>query len=232
MLKKELLLAEQTAIKAGKFLKSCTDKKIISQDGKDIKLELDLRSEELIKTELKVCSTYAILGEEGGLNGTQSDLPLWIIDPIDGTMNYSRGIPSACVSIALWKGNEPLLGVIYDFNHDELFSAVVGCSKANSSSVDKSQAILATGFPSYMEHDSATLTKFIDSVKEYKKIRMIGSAALSLAYVSTGKFDTYIENSIKFWDVAAGIALCKAAGIECRYEFINDSYSMNVHCGV
>ena len=231
MYEAELRLAEKAALKAGRFLKSATEKTITSQEGRDIKLELDVLSENLIKEELHGSSPYAILAEESGFDGAKDEQPIWIIDPIDGTMNYSRGVPAACVSIALWQGDKPLLGVIYDFNHDELFSAVV-LKTAAKTAKEKSQAILATGFPTYMKQDTDSLERFITTVQGYKKIRMIGSAALSLAYVSCGRFDAYMENSIKFWDVAAGIALCKAAGVECRYEFADDAYTMNVHCGV
>lgn len=234
MFEAELALAKKIAFKVGSLLKNSTEKNIISQYGKDIKLELDVRIEALIKKEITLSSSNPILGEESGLEGELSeDGFLWIIDPIDGTMNFSRDIPAACVSIALWKGNEPILGVIYDFYRDELFSAVVGNTpRLSINQKDKSQALLATGFPTYMKNDDSTLEHFIKCVQEYKKIRMIGSAALSLAYVSCGRFDAYMENSIKLWDVAAGIALCRAAGIETKYSFIDSNYTMNVYCGI
>lgn len=233
MFEAELTLAKSVARTAGSFLKSSTEKHITSQEGKDIKLELDVQTEALIKKEISLNSPYPILGEESGLECELcNDGFLWIIDPIDGTMNFSREIPIACISIALWQNNEPILGVIYDFYRDELFSAIVGEVRAAAKPKERSQAILATGFPVYMKNDADTLTQFIQSVQEYKKIRMIGSAALSLAYVSCGRFDAYMENSIKLWDVAAGIALCRAAHIETKYSFIDSNYTMNVYCGI
>jgi len=221
---KEFELAKNIALEVGKFLNSQTIKKIDSQEGKDIKLELDKKSEEIIINSLSKDFDYPILSEEIGLTkDLQEKEPYWIIDPIDGTLNFSRDNPTCCISIAFWIDKEAIFGVIYDFNRDELFSGYVGVSAwLNDAELklqekkEKNQSILATGFPTYMNDDEETLKSFISQVQEYKKIRMIGSAALSLAYVACGRFDTYIEKDIKLWDIAAGIVINKV--VNNKYE--------------
>ncbi len=239
MYKREFDLAKEVAKYIGNFLSIQTVKNIDSQDGKDIKLELDRKSEEMIITALEREFDYPILSEEIGLTKELvKNTPYWIIDPIDGTLNFSRENPSSCISIALWIEHEPILGVIYDFNRDELFSGYIGKGAwLNDEAIkklavkEKSQAILATGFPTYMSTDENTLKEFISQIQEYKKIRMIGSAALSLAYVACGRFDAYMENNIKLWDIAAGVAINSVLenNIEIKH-LVN--YNTNVKIGV
>lgn len=237
--KKEFDLAKNIALDVGSFLNSQTIKIVESQIGKDIKLELDKKSEEMIISALSKEFDYSILSEEIGLTKElEKDKPYWIIDPIDGTLNFSRDNPMCCISIALWIDKEPIFGIIYDFNNDELFSGYVGLSAWLNDVVlkqqklkEKSQAILATGFPTYMNDDDETLKSFISQIQEYKKIRMIGSAALSLAYVSCGRFDSYIENNIKIWDVAAGIAINKAISTKYNIKYL-DNFGTNTKTGI
>ena len=237
--KKEFELSKNIAKDVGAFLNLQTEKNIESQIGKDIKLELDKKSEEMIINRLNSKFDYAILSEELGLT---KDLvvnePYWIIDPIDGTLNFSRDNPTCCISIAFWIEKEPLFGIIYDFNRDELFSGYVGSgawlNKAElKPQIRKSinQSILASGFPTYMSDDDKTIKDFIFQVQEYKKIRMIGSAALSLAYVACGRFDTYMENDIKLWDIAAGVAINKVLENNIYVEY-NNNYGTNTTVGV
>lgn len=218
--KAEFELAKAVSLEVGAFLNSQTNKKVNSEIGKDIKLELDQLSEKLIISRLNRDFKYSILSEEIGLTKEIRDNePYWIVDPIDGTLNFSRDNPISCVSIALWTKNDPIFGVVYDFNRDELFNGYVGVGAwLNDEPIirqrpkKKSQSILATGFPTYMVDDEETLKAFISQIQEYKKIRMIGSAALSLAYVACGRFDAYMENQIKLWDIAAGIAINLSVG--------------------
>lgn len=234
----EFELAKKVSLEAGGFLNAQTEKKIELEIGKDIKLELDRLSEELIISRLTQYFEYSVLSEEIGLTKSlEEGKPYWIVDPIDGTLNFSRNNPTSCVSIALWMGQEPILGVIYDFNKNELFSGYVGSGAwlnntvlKQQSSKEKAQSILATGFPTYMSDDEETLEKFIYQIQEYKKIRMIGSAALSLAYVACGRFDAYMEDDIKLWDVAAGVAINKALNNEINITIIDgDSTKTHVH---
>lgn len=187
---------------------------------RDVKIEADHKLEEFIIRTLSKGSDYPILSEEGGGQGNATNCGWrWIIDPLDGSMNFSRGIPMCCISIGLWKGMEPMLGVVYDFNRDETFAGIVGKGAwLNESPIKvsavtvKSKAVLCTGFPVSTDFSKESLLAFVEDIKNYKKIRLLGSAALSLAYVASGRADCYIEKNIKIWDVAAGIAIVKAAG--------------------
>ncbi|MGB7401715.1 MAG: inositol monophosphatase family protein [Arcobacter sp.] len=237
--KQEFELAKKIALQVGNFLNSQTTKKIDSEVGKDIKLELDKKSEEIIIKTLTQAFDYPILSEETGLTKKlEKAKPYWIIDPIDGTLNYSRNNPTSCISIALWINKEPIFGIIYDFNRNELFSGYVdigvwlnNIELKKQKQKDKSNTILATGFSTYMNDDEATLKDFISKIKEYKKIRMIGSAALSLAYVASGRFDAYFEEDIKIWDVAAGIAINKALDNKIHIIYL-DNYKTITSVGL
>jgi len=214
-----LKIATKYAIISGQNI-LVNDKVKFTSNGKDIKSSADIISEETIITHLQKNSPYSILSEESEYDGKiDKNDPYWIIDPLDGTMNYTRNFPMACIAIALWENNEPILGVVYDFNKNETYSAIIGrkayrdnhiISVSNTDSIQ--QSILATGFPVKREYDSGSLVKFVGHVQKFKKIRMIGSAALSLSYVASGIFDAYYEEDIMIWDVAAGLALVKAAG--------------------
>lgn len=220
----ELLeLAQDTAVEAVGIIKKDIKKhQEVRQDlGRDVKVLADRKLESIILERLSENSQFAVLSEEAGYiaEDEQKEDYLWIVDPLDGSVNFSRGIPLNCVSIALWKGKEPLLGVIYDFCHKEMFSGLVGHGAwlngnpiVTSDVSERDQAILCTGFPVNTDFSNISLMGFIEKIQDYKKVRLFGSAALSLAYVSCGRVDVYMENDIMIWDVAAGIALVKAAG--------------------
>ena len=219
----ELNLAIKAAIKAGKFLtehKINLNKTIFSKD-KDIKLEADVKTEILIKSILQKESNYPILGEESGSSVKSLGDIYWVIDPLDGTANFARNIPICCVSIALISKENPILGVIYDFNNDEMYSGST-CHKAKlngnvisvSSIPKKNLAIIATGLPAKTDFSESRIKKMIIDFQSWKKVRMIGSAAMASIYVASGKVDLYKELGIYLWDVAAGAAIVRAAGGE------------------
>ena len=226
---------KQLAIKAAKeageyLLKNKTAKKeIFSEQGRDIKLEIDRSTEKLIRTSLRE-SDISILGEEYG--GKSSDGLAWVIDPIDGTANYFRGLDQCCISIALMNGNQALLGIIYNFNTNELFhaqheqGAFLNDLKISVSNIsEKNKASLTTGFPASESIESSL--DFLDGLKEWKKIRMFGSAALSCAYIASGRCDAYIEKGVYLWDFAAGICLVNEAGGRAIYSKIDsERYSV------
>lgn len=152
-------------------------------------------------------------GEEHGKQGTGERV--WVIDPIDGTLNFTRGIPVYVVSIALQMGGESVVGVIYDPNRDELFSAQAGCglfldgrAVAVSPTENLSEAVLATGFPPPRGRDDVdNVPYFCALAKESRNIRRLGSAALDLAYVAVGRLDGFWEFNLSPWDTAAGYLL-------------------------
>jgi myo-inositol-1(or 4)-monophosphatase len=216
----ELKIAREAASAAASYLRELSSIKINSSEGKDIKLQADIESEKLIIGILSRGTGYSILTEESGeISKIMPEKPYWVIDPLDGSLNLSRGIPFYSVSIALWINNEPILGVIYDVCRNEEFYGIVGMGAwANESEIyvsnvsDASNGIVATGFPSLASYTSENIMKTVSMIQKFKKVRLFGSAALSLAMVAAGRVDFYVENGIRFWDVAAGIALVVSAG--------------------
>jgi len=225
-LEQDLDLAISSAKQAGKYLNELNQVEIISSIGRDIKLQADTQAEEIVLNILREEREYNLLTEETGeFKSKNSSNFYWIVDPLDGSLNFSRNLPICAVSLALWENMEPLLGVIYDFNRNDLYSCIVGegawlngdkisVSKVNS----KESAILCTGFPSKSDYSQKNLLNFVNQVQNFKKVRAFGSAALSLAYVACGKVDAYAEKGIMLWDIAAGLALVKSAGGEIRYN--------------
>ena len=220
-------IAKKTAIKAGDFLiKNKLNKKVVlAEEGRDIKLELDRETENLIRKELEK-TNIIILGEEFGGEISSKSLR-WVIDPIDGTANYFRGLDQCCVSIALLDQDKSKLGIVYNFNNGEIYSAAegYGCylndSKINVSDIDqKNKASITTGFPASETIDSQY--EFLDELQGWKKIRMFGSAALSCAYIASGKCDYYAEKGVYLWDFAAGICLVEEAGGNAEYSLIDE----------
>ena len=235
-----LSLATRAANDARSYLReSMQEIKVDDLSGKDTKIEADRKSEAIIVNILQANSDFPILTEEGGMIGRKSKNGyLWVVDPLDGTLNYLRGIPFACVSIGLWAHDEPVLGVVYDLFREELFAGVCGEGAwmngqpiTAAATNQTNQAIIATGFPSYRSYGGDSLQGFIEQVQTFKKVRLFGAAALSLAYCAVGRVDAYAEEDIMFWDVAAGIALVKAAGGVVRYTKSDRiEWGMDVFC--
>ena len=229
MYDKEFKDAKNAALKAGEFLLSREDVHIDSDEGKDIKLSSDKGSERILMEELKPFE-YSILSEEFGLQDKGTEL-CWIIDPLDGTMNYSRGLDDlACVSVALWKRTEPILGVVYRFKADEMFTGLVDSGAwmndipiKPSSAVKPQDAVLATGFPVKRAYDNDSLSSFIKNVQRFKKIRMLGAAAIMGTLVACGRIDAYMEEDIMLWDIAAATAIVKASGGCSRLEIRDEN---------
>ena len=220
-----LSLTETTARKAGEILAQRANLTVNSCENHDIKMQADVNSEKYVRAALSSKTPFPIVGEElgGDERLMESDQPYWVVDPLDGTFNYLRELPLTCVSIALMKGMEPITGAVFDFNRNELFSARAdGTLLLNGAplcphwadSID--QASLVTGFPTVRDYSETALRDFIAKVQRFKKVRMLGSAALHLCYVACGRMDVYIEEDIRLWDIAAGLALVRAAGAHYR----------------
>jgi myo-inositol-1(or 4)-monophosphatase len=187
----------------------------------DIKLELDVRSQKLI-TEiiLKNDPTHAILGEEEGDIGGDGEVE-WIVDPIDGTVNYYFNIPHFCVSIAARnrQTKEMILGVIHDPMMNETWSVVKGEPPLlNGKPISVSpretmaEAVVTVGFSKSKSALDAGFERYKRIAYDVRKTRMLGSAALALAYIACGRLDAYVEEQISLWDIAAGVMLVEAAG--------------------
>jgi myo-inositol-1(or 4)-monophosphatase len=210
--------------------------------GRDVKLQADVDSEALIRRELAARTGLPVIGEEEGGDETllQRKEPFWVVDPLDGTYNYMRGVPTCCVSIALMQGGDFVLGVIHDFNRDETFSGGTGLGMfVNGEKIIPAwervanKATLQTGLTTAQEYDEKTLREFYLDARRFKKTRAIGSAATALAWVAAGRCDVYHETSIRLWDVAAGIALIKAGGGDARIRALPGlAFSYDVWAGV
>ncbi|PZW43074.1 myo-inositol-1(or 4)-monophosphatase [Humitalea rosea] len=189
----------------------------VSQLGRDIKLAADAGSEAIIRAFLVEHGDLPILGEEAGWSGRapEPDELHWVLDPLDGSFNYFRGVPLYGVSLALCRGRQAVFGAIYDPERDELFAggAGLGLSLNGHLVVQPAPArqMLATGFPSQADV-ADTLGRLGALTADWTKMRMLGAAALSLAWVAAGRLDGYTENGIMWWDVAAGLALAEGAG--------------------
>lgn len=185
------------------------------KQGRDVKVAADRESERLILASLAPTG-LPVLSEEAGASGGDGRL-CWLVDPLDGSFNYTQGVPLCCVSVALWDGIDPLLGVVYDFNRDELFTGVIGEGlfvnhlPAPAPRGDGGD-VVATGFPVRGNHGAAAVVSVAEAAGRFRKVRMLGSAALSLAWVATGRMDCYRETGIMLWDVAGGLALVAASG--------------------
>ena len=228
---KELSTAKKASLQSAKVLinqkKLVND--VISNEGRDIKLQADIESENIIKKYLKENSDLPILAEESGANEDLGS-SFWVVDPLDGTSNYSRDFPICCISIALIHENKIILGVINDFNRNIIFEgstetpAMMNSKPISVSDIsDKTKATLATGLPAKGSYKDEAMLALAKEFAKWKKIRMIGSAAMSCAYVASGQFDQYQENGIFLWDIAAGLAIIKAAGGNYHYKTYDDN---------
>lgn len=218
----ELQIAVEAARKAGALLKAEFGRQadVNEYESHDIKLALDVQAQELISDHLlSRCNGHGILGEEGSSGNAESEHQ-WIVDPIDGTVNFFYGIPHFCISIALRKGPEKVVaGVIYDPMRDEIWTATHdGPAMLNDEKIEVSprtrleDAIVTVGFAKTKETIETALPILRNMAFRVRKCRMLGSAALDLAYVATGRLDAYIEQGVSLWDIAAGKLIIERAG--------------------
>jgi len=208
-------------------------KRVNSVKAHDIKLELDVRCQRLIGKILRdAFPQISLLGEEGCSGDPDSEYR-WVVDPIDGTVNYFFGLPHAAVSIALQrrqeKNYETVLGVIYDPFTDELWTATRGGkTRLNGRAVRVSrrsrvnEAVIAMGFSKSRENLAKSLPHLNRLARRAKKIRIMGSAALELAYVASGRLDVYLERTINLWDIAAGGLMVECSGGEMWLKTLPD----------
>ena len=235
---KEIAIAKKAAKKAGALLLSNKDviNNIIFSSDKDIKLQADLEAERLIKRCIEDESLFPILAEESGKSQDKLEETFWVVDPLDGTANYARDIPLCCVSIALMHKMHPVIGVIYDFNNNNLYEGSFGEeAKLNGNLIKVSetntskQGILVTGLPNNTDYSDSALLKMVKDFQEWRKVRMIGSAAIASCYVASGKADLYKEFGTYLWDVAAGAAIVSAAGGKAEITNYRNNYQVDVY---
>jgi myo-inositol-1(or 4)-monophosphatase len=219
-----LQVAVEAALEAGKYLKMNIGKirHIERKDGQETNLvtEIDKKSEQLIINKIKQhFPQHDFLGEEYGSADVKSEYK-WIIDPLDGTVNYTHALPIYCVSIGLEYKGEIILGAVYDPSRDELFSAEKGKGAwLNKKRIEVTkttkliESLVVTGFAyDVNERPEPSVTHFRNFLAEAQAIRRLGSAALDLCYVAAGRFEGFWEGVIRPWDMAAGVLIVTEAG--------------------
>ncbi len=237
-------LATSTAVTAGlllleSYLEGAAAHEVSSKSTPtDLVSEADRTAERVIREKLaEERPADGFLGEEGGERVGDSGLR-WVVDPLDGTVNFLFGIPHWCVSVAVEDERGTLVGVIYDPIREDLFSAVRGGpatvqvrtrphpihgippsqpteqrTLSASRRGDLSTAMLATGLAYDARVRAAQARVLARTVPRVRDIRRFGSAALDLAWTAAGRYDAYFERTVKPWDIAAGTLLCEAAGL-------------------
>lgn len=186
----------------------------------DLVTAIDKKSEaKIIEVIHKHFPSHNVLGEEGGNLNMESD-HIWIVDPIDGTVNFAHSVPIFCVSIALEIKKEVKLGIVYNPMFNEKFwaekgkGAFLNGKKIKVSEIDSlKDSILVTGFP-YGAKDNSDhcIDHFVNFIKLGLPIRRLGSAALDVCYLAAGRFDGFWEVSLNAWDVAAAYLILLESG--------------------
>jgi myo-inositol-1(or 4)-monophosphatase len=219
---KERSVVRQVALEAGVLLKNLVGRiKQIAHKGEiDLVTEADLQSEKLILESLgRHFPKDTFITEETGQHGAASER-VWLIDPLDGTVNFAHELPFFAVSIALQVQGETVLGVVHNPCIQELFEAAKGFGaflNQRRITVSKTSklvdSLLATGFPYTMHQNPGdVMQRYRNLVVRGQGIRRIGSAAMDLCYVAAGRFAGYWEQDLKPWDTAAGAILVTEAG--------------------
>jgi len=226
MINYELLCSKVIAIArlTGNFIRKeamAFDANSIEYKGlNDLVSYVDKQAEkQLVRNLKKILPDAGFITEEETINVVGKPYT-WIIDPLDGTTNFIHGIPTYSISIALYEGDQPVIGVVYEINRGEMFSTYKGgAAYLNnkeirvSSNESLAQSLLATGFPYYQfEKQPQYIQLFTEMMQKCHGLRRIGSAAVDLAYVACGRFDGYFEYNLNSYDVAAGAYLVQQAG--------------------
>ncbi len=217
-------LAESVAREAGALLRGAFDGPELRISSKstptDLVSEADHAAERLIRDRLAAARPDdGVLGEEGGDRAGSSGVH-WIVDPLDGTVNFLFGVPQWAVSVACEDADGALVGVVYDPLRDELFAAerdgvatLNGAPIAASTREDMATALVGTGFGYDAEVRRAQAAVVARLLPDVRDIRRLGSAAIDLAWTACGRLDAYYEHGLNAWDLAAGRLICERAGL-------------------
>ena len=220
-----LAVAEEAAIAAGELLRERFEAGVeralrTKSTPTDLVSAADLAAEAAIREVLTARRPDdAVLGEEGGRQGAEDAL-LWVVDPLDGTLNFLHGLPAWCVSVAVRDADGPLAGVILDPLRGELFAAsrdgearlgeaVLG----GSACTELAQAIVGTGFAYEAQVRGGQGEAVARLLPRIANLRRTGACALDLAWTAAGRLDAFYERAVQEWDVAAGELICARAGL-------------------
>ncbi len=219
---KVLSFAAEIAIKSGRYINKHVGKvKTISYKGEinNLVTNVDKRSEEMIIRAIKKeFPAHSVLAEESGGHNGQKEF-IWVVDPLDGTINFAHTFPVFCVSIGLLQKGVPKIGVVYDPTRGELFTAIKGegarlngrriCVSKNKTVGD---SLVATGFSYKVQDKKRNIKYFAKMLQSAQAMRRPGSAAIDLSYVACGRLDGFWELNLSPWDTAAGCLLVEEAG--------------------
>ena len=233
-------LAVQEAIKLlAEMSDSCVEFDFCDDVPREMKAEADRVVEGMILNILRQTDVNILSEESGEENQTGDSQLRWVVDPIDGTVNFVRLIGPSSVSIGLWKGEKPIFGVVGEYPSGTTywggdgFGAFADKDGIRVSNVkDSSKAVLCSGFPSRFDFSSKSVDKCFQIYSEFGKVRMLGAASLSILQVARGSADAYIERDIMIWDVAAALAILQGAGgafsiSPGRFEHSHDIFASN-----
>ncbi len=198
---------------------------------KDLVTDADLASQKAVRQILlEAFESYAFVGEEEGENdppaavrrGDADAPPCWVVDPLDGTINYVHRLQSFAVSIGLYAGGKMRLGVILDPVADELFTAIDGQgARCNGKAIQASgckeisDSLVACSFPAGVKATDPEVARFLKVLEECRSLRRLGSCALNMCYVAAGRLDAYWANTVSSWDAAAGLVIARESGAVC-----------------
>ncbi len=223
------------AYKGGEVLKTNFGKKckVQKKGAKDLVTESDTKSERLIiDTIRKVFPSHGILAEESGSNNKGAEC-IWIIDPLDGTTNFAHNLGLFAVSIAFSIKGDIEAGIVLNPVTGELFTAVKGeGAELNgipihvSETTSISDSLLVTGFPYNVKEIKPLQARFFNCLNASQGIRRLGSAALDLCYVASGRFEGFWEENLKPWDTAAGFIIAREAGAMVT-DFSGNIFDLN-----
>jgi myo-inositol-1(or 4)-monophosphatase len=218
-----LRVCEEAARLGGSIIQQWVGRFDVHQKGPaDLVTQADLASQEAVrKIVLGAYPEHSLLGEENlpGVDAASRTEYRWIVDPLDGTTNFVHGVPHYCVSLALEREGELLVGAVYDPTRDECFTAAVGQGAwlngqpiHASRVLQMSEALAVVGFPYNVQRNSPDVLLFLELMGHCHGIRRTGSSALNLCYMAAGRFDLYWSYSTNIWDVAAGVLILREAG--------------------
>ena len=223
-------LAVDAAQSAGAILRNMLETASVREKApKDLVTDADIAAQNCIESRIQsVFPQHPFLGEES----THSNIDaasiansdwLWVVDPLDGTVNYVHRMPNFAVSIALMNRGQTVLGVVFDPMANDMYAAILGCgSTCNGRPLQSSrctrldQALVAASLPPQIQRDSLEVAQFVEVLIRSQSMRRLGSAALNLCYVGQGRLDAYWASSIKVWDIAAGALIANEAGASLK----------------